>query len=911
MDARTATTVAASPAIATLAPNLQQSTLDAFEQLRCELGALDAMSPMASPLATLDGNLPRMLGASPALHKAPGGGLQLSFRKTVSTPVLAEQQQQQQQQQQEEEHAAALRTSSAYPDGMASTRQKPAAARALTTAGTAGAFTWAALPAGDEGLLLRTHSPPSAPASPPDMPAEVSSPQLEDKLSQDAAMLDAEVLRVQHSLVEKARRDADARLLRVQTESAARLAAVQRESEEREAEARTRAQEQVEHAQRVVRMEMQQEIERTQNDTALRLRRAEQQSSEHVAAYQQQAFEMVRKATQSSKAQAEELVADAQRQAEQRLSDALKQCDARVHAAETVTQQTEAMLQHAELTAERLLQRLVGKQLAVREQRAASSVLHSWHNYTQTRRREESDGAKAIHARALQARVHALESAQAEHHRASSVEHVRQQRERIVSSLCQRRARGQQKTCFETLSRFADAQRALSVASYRAVVWRQEKTTRRALHAWKNETEAMAQQVASYLAIAAAIVPDAFARWVAFAQGRQVIHRVGAKWHRRRKAAVFRHWRQHTHTAAAQRAEAAQRRAEVEAERSTAAASLAASQSAEHAAAEACAEAEQRAWAEAAARSAAEAQVAQLSARLSQHMRQLERAQEEARGAEADARAAEGDVAQIRAAREAADAARREESAALQAVLTEAVEKEGRAVSEAEAAGQALTRARAEESRLTEASSKQAQRVAEMQRALAEANEKLRSQTADIARLVSGNSESRAEHEATTQSLRSAVAALRDSLEAEQRRNTESEAQLAALSRECESLRTAVATLEATSQSLRLEAEAAQTALAEESATTAALRESWQAQHESHAAAMASLECSVLEQMRCEQDDTDALIEGRAERAATAVAGARRRQAVGRCFSAWARLFWMEAAVVMAGGGGGGVTAAC
>ena len=71
MDARTATTVAASPAIATLAPNLQQSTLDAFEQLRCELGALDAMSPMASPLATLDGNLPRMLGASPALHKAP------------------------------------------------------------------------------------------------------------------------------------------------------------------------------------------------------------------------------------------------------------------------------------------------------------------------------------------------------------------------------------------------------------------------------------------------------------------------------------------------------------------------------------------------------------------------------------------------------------------------------------------------------------------------------------------------------------------------------------------------------------------------------------------------------------------------------------------------------------------------
>lgn len=872
--------VAQSPAIAAVAPGLQQATLTAFDALRCELGALD-VSPAPSPsppFATLDGNLPAFAGTPLSLSKAPGGGLQLAFRKTVSSPSGATE-----QQGAAAALGAALRTWSAYPPGMASTGQDPLAN--ISAAAT--------LPAGDEGMILRTHSPSSAPASPPDMPREASSPQLDEKLSQDAAMLDAAVLRLQQGVAEKARREADARLLRQQTESAAHLAAVKQESQQRESDLRKRGQEQVEHAQRIVRMEMQQEIERAQNDTALRLRQVEQQSSEHVAAYQQQAFEMVRKATLSARAQAEELVAIARRQAEERISDAQRQCDARVQAAEAVTRQTDAMLHNLENSAARLRERLVAKHWAASQQLVLSRVLRGWHAVAQTRRREQSDGATTIHVRALQARVNELESALVQQHRASSVEHVRQQRERVVVSICRRRARVQQRSCFDTLVRFTKTQRALAVASYRAVVWRQQNTSRWVLHTWRRETEATMKQVAAYLAVAADILPDAFSTWKAVFRQQQMMHRGAAKFHQRRKTAVLRHWRHNVYMASVIRAEVAKRRAEIESSRSDAVASLALSQSAERAASEACAEAEQRVWAEAAARSAAEAQVTQLSARLVQHERQLESAREEARGAVADARAAAGDLDEARAAQARADVARREESAALQAALAEAVQKERRAVDEAHAAGQALERARAEEARLFDANAIQARRVEELQRELAEAKERLRSQSADIARLVSGSSDSRADHEATIQSLRSAVVALRDSMEAERRRNEQTGVQLTALSKECESLRTVA-------QTLRLEASAAQTALAEEVAKNTALHESWQAQKESHAAAMTSLECSVMEQMQCEHDDVEATIAGRAERAAAAVACAKRRHSVRRCFGAWARLVWMEMAIATA-----------
>jgi hypothetical protein len=883
-----------SPAMAAVAPGLQEATLAAFEALRCELGAMDAgPAPSPSPpLATLDGNLPALFGTPPALSKAPNGGLQLSFRKTVSTPPGTSG---------KEDAAAlgaALRTLSAYPPGMASTGQPP-----LTASSAAATPSFATLPAGDEGLVLRTHSPSSAPASPPDMPSEASSPQLNEKLSQDAAMLDAEVLRLQQGMVEKSRREAEARLLRQQTESAARLAEIQQENQQRESVLRKRAQEQVEHAQRIVRMEMQQEIEQARNDAALRQRQAEQQSSEHVAAYQQQAFEMVRKATQSAKAQAEELVAVARRQAEDRISDAQRQCDAQIQAAEAVTQQTGATLNSVEASAERLRERVVAKHWAVRQRLNLSRALRGWHTFAQTNRRDQSDGAKALHVRALQARVNELEAALVQQHRASSVEHVRRQRERVVASLRQRRARGQQRACFDTLVRFTNSQRALGVASYRAVVWRQQKTTRWVLQTWRRETEAVMKQVAAYLAIASAIVPNAFGTWKAVFRRQQMMHRVASKFHQRRKAAVVWHWRQNVYTASLIRAEVSKKHAEMESARSSAVASLALSQSTERAASEACAEAEQRAWAEAAARSAAEAQVTQLSATLMQHEHQLESAREEARSAISDALAAAENLDEARDAQARADVARREESEALQAALAAAAQTEGRAVDEAHAAGQALHRARAEEARLSDTNATQARRVEELRRELAEAKDRLRSQSTDIARLVSGSSESRAEHEATIQSLRSAVAALRDSLEAEKRRNEQSEEQLAAVSKECESLRTVA-------QTLRLEATAAQTALAEEVAKATALRESWQAHNESHAAAMASLECSVMEQMQCEHDDVEAIMTGRAERAAAAVAGAKLRQSVGRCFSAWARLVWMEMAIATAASGAR-VQAAC
>ncbi len=884
--------LAESPAMAAVAPGLQEATLAAFEALRCELGALDA-SPAPSPsppLATLDGNLPALLGTPPGLSKVPSGGLQLSFRKTVSTPPDAS------GKDAAAALGAALRTLSAYPPGMASTSQPP-------TGSTTSPPSFATLPAGDEGLFLRTRSPSSAPASPPDMPSEASSPLLNEKLSQDAAMLDAQVLRLQHGMVEKARREADTRLLRQQTEAAARLAEAQRESQQRESDLRKRAQEQVEHAQRIVRMEMQREIERAQNDAALRQRQAEQQSSEHVAAYQQQAFEMVRKATQSAKAQAEELVAIARRDAEERISNAQRQCVAQIQAAEAVTQQTDAMLNSVEASAERLRERLVAKHWAVRQQLSLSRALRGWQTVAQTNRRDQSDGAKALHIRALQARVNELEAALAQQHRASSVEHVRQQRERVVANLRQRRVRRQQRACFDTLVRFTRSQRALGVASYRAVVWRQQKITRWVLRTWRHETEAMMKQVTAYLAIVSAIVPDAFGKWKGVVRRQQVMHRIAAKLHQRRKAAALRHWRQKVYTASMIRAEVSKRHAEMESSRSSAVTSLALSQSTERAASEACAEAEQRAWAEAAARSAAEAQVAQLSATLVQHEHQLESAREEAKSAVADALAAAENLNEARAAQARADVARREESAALQAALAEAAQKEGRAVEEAHAAGQALDRARAEEARLSDTNATQARRVEELRQELAEAKDRLRSQSTDIARLVSGNSESRADQEATIQSLRSAVAALRDSLEAEKRRNEQSEEQLAAISQECESLRTVV-------QTLRREANAAQTALAEEVAKATALRESWQAHNESHAAAMASLECSVMEQMQCEHDDVEAIMAGRAERAAAAVAGAKLRQSAGRCFSAWARLVWMEMAIATASSGAQ-VQAAC
>jgi chromosome segregation ATPase len=249
------------------------------------------------------------------------------------------------------------------------------------------------------------------------------------------------------------------------------------------------------------------------------------------------------------------------------------------------------------------------------------------------------------------------------------------------------------------------------------------------------------------------------------------------------------------------------------------------------------------------------------------------------------------------------EAARREEAAALQAVVTEAVEKEGKAVGEAELASQSLQRAQAEEARLSESSAKQTERIELLQRSLSEAKDRLRSQSADVSRLASASSESRADHEATVQSLRSAIAALRDSLQAEQKRSAENEQRLAALSGECETLRQAVASLEATAEGLRAEAEMATAALAAETARGEALRVSWVAQEESHVAALESLELSVIEQMRSEQEDADALVEGRAVRAAAAMVGARRRQGVGRCFSAWARLLWMEMAIAAASSG--------
>ena len=872
-----------SPAIAAVAPGLQQATLTAFEALRCELGALD-VSPAPSPsppFATLDGNLPMFAGTPLSLSKAPGGGLQLSFRKTVSSPPGATG-----QQDTPAALGAALRTWSAYPPGMASTGQEP------VPNGSAAAT----LPVGDEGMILRTHSPTSAPASPPDMPREASSPQLDEKLSQDAAMLDVAVLRLQQGMAEQARREADGRLLRQQAESAAHLAAVQQENQQRETELRKRAQEQVEHAQRIVRMEMQQEIQQAQNDAALRLRQVEQQSSEHVAAYQQQAFEMVRKATQSARAQAEELVAIARRQAEERISDAQHQCDTQVQVAEAATRQTDAMLNKLEASAARLQERLVAKHWAASQQLVLSRVLRGWRAVAQTRRREQVDGAKAIHIRALQARVNELESALVQQHRASSVEHVRHQRDRVVLINCRRRALKQQRSCFDTLVRFTKTQRTLAVTSYRAVVWRQQKTSRWVLHTWRRETEATMKQVAAYLAVAADILPKAFGVWKAAFRQQQKMHRSAAKFHQRRKTAVLRHWRHRVYTASVIRAEVSKLRAEIETSRSDAVASLALSQSSERAASEACAEAEQRVWAEAAARSAAEAQVTQLSARLVQHEQQLESAREEARRAVADARATAGDLDEARAGQARADVARREESVALQAALAEAVQKERQAVDEAHAAGQALDRARAEETRLLDANAIQARRVVELQRELAEAKERLREQSADIARLVTGSSDSRADHEATIQSLRSAVAALRDSMEAEKRRNEQNEVQLTALSKECESLRTVA-------QTLRLEASEAQTALAEEVAKNTALHESWQAQKESHAAAMTSLECSVMEQLQCEHDDVEVIIAGRAERAAAAVAGAKRRHSVRRCFGAWSRLVWMEMAIATAASG--------
>ena len=887
--------VAESPALQIAAAGLDPATLDVFDALRCELDGL--MSPAAiaaSPLATLDGNRLQQLGVSPSLRKAPhGGGLQLSFRKTVSTPT----------------EAAALgtpppglglRTSSAYqpaaPSGMAST------SRVLTTAAhTPGAFTWS-LPAGDEGLPARTASPDSAPASPPDMPAEESSPQLRDKLSRDAAMLDAEVLRVQHGLVERARLDADKRLRQVKVESAARLAAAQREGQQREATSRKRAEEQVQHAQRIVRLEMQHEVERAQNDATLQLRTAEQQSAQHVAAYQQQAFEMVRKATQSSKAQAEELVADARRQAEARASDVLQQCECEIQAVEANLERVELQAERAVATADVLRDRLVGKQCAARQQRTTAVVLRSWRGYAEVRRRNQRDGAQTIHVRALQARLQELELSHVENLAAGSV--ITQQRERIVSTLCQRRARAQQSACFAELVRFAGTQRALSLASYRAVVWRRKTLGKRVLHAWKLETEAMAERVAALLFVAAAVVPDALRRWVAFTKERQAMHRMAARLHRRKEIALFGHWREVAAASASQRVEAAERKAEMDAARSGAAASLAESQRSERTTAEACAEAEQRAWAESAARSAAEAQLAQLNSTLAQQTRELEQAQEEARGAVADARAAESEMTQVRTARAASEEARREDAAALQDMVTEAVAKEGRAVGEAELASQSLQRAQAEEARLSESSTKQTERIELLQRSLAEAKDRLRVQSAGVSRLASASSESRADHEATVQSLRSAIAALRDSLEAEQKRNTESEQRLAVLSGQCETLRQAVASLEAAAGGLRAEAEAALAALAEETARGEALRVSWVAQEESHVAALESLELSVIEQMRSEQEDADALVEGRAVRAAVAMVGARRRQGVGRCFSAWARLLWMEMAIAAASSGG-------
>ena len=71
-------------------------TLEAFEALRCELSVLDGLgspgapgaspapSPRGSALATLDGN---SLGA--AFPRQKKGGLELSFRKTVSSPADA------------------------------------------------------------------------------------------------------------------------------------------------------------------------------------------------------------------------------------------------------------------------------------------------------------------------------------------------------------------------------------------------------------------------------------------------------------------------------------------------------------------------------------------------------------------------------------------------------------------------------------------------------------------------------------------------------------------------------------------------------------------------------------------------------------------------------------------------------
>ena len=79
---------------------------------------------------------------------------------------------------------------------------------------------------------------------------------------------------------------------------------------------------------------------------------------------------------------------------------------------------------------------------------------------------------------------------------------------------------------------------------------------------------------------------------------------------------------------------------------------------------------------------------------------------------------------------------------------------------EAELASQSLQRAQAEEARLSESSAKQTERIELLQRSLSEAKDRLRSQSADVSRLASASSESRADHEATVQSLRSAIAAL-------------------------------------------------------------------------------------------------------------------------------------------------------
>ena len=267
-----------SPALAAVAQGIPAATLEAFEALRCELSVLDGLgspaaagaSPAPSPrggaLATLDGN---SLGA--AFPRQKKGGLELSFRKTVSSPADAVATT-------PRVSLGELRTTSAYPEGTATTRT-----RALKTS-TAVEFSPWTLPTGNEGMppVSEAAPPPdgtvSAPVSPPELPlpAEVAA-----KLAQDTAMLDAEIRRREQASVAKVRKDADKRLQQVQKEAAEKVAATQRESQQQAVSSRQRTEAQVRDAQRLVRLEMEKELEQARNEAALQLRQSEQESAQH------------------------------------------------------------------------------------------------------------------------------------------------------------------------------------------------------------------------------------------------------------------------------------------------------------------------------------------------------------------------------------------------------------------------------------------------------------------------------------------------------------------------------------------------------------------------------------------------------------------------------------------------------